>query len=102
MKSFRGFMALVGLLFAGTHLLRHSYVLWVEPRTSVLDEFDEAKKVAGAEKSLQELLEAYRQVHQEAEALRKESENLSSEEQYRLYKQKNSFSKEEDLKRAIH
>jgi hypothetical protein len=100
MKSFRGFMALVGLLFAGTHLVRHTYVLWIEPRTSVLDAFSEAKMVAGPEKSLEELLAAYKQAHDEVETEKKRAGGSAEENEYRRFQEK-PWSTERELQAAI-
>jgi hypothetical protein len=54
----------MGLLVLTTQTFRHVYVKWVEPTTSVLDQFnDQTEQDIAAAKSLDELVTLYAEVH---------------------------------------
>jgi hypothetical protein len=67
-------LAIVALLVLVSQTVRHAYLLWLEPRNSVLDKYDRPLKdeIAGAA-SLDELLGRYDQAHAAAEAARKDA-----------------------------
>jgi hypothetical protein len=44
MKALHRTLAILASLFLVVQTVRHAYVLWLEPRTSVLDRFDQPRK----------------------------------------------------------
>jgi hypothetical protein len=66
-------LAIVALLTLVSQTVRHAYRLWLEPRGSVLDKYDQPlKDEISAANSLQELLNRYDQVRKEADEKRQE------------------------------
>src|SRR6476660_5155674 len=79
-------LAIVALLVLVSQTVRHAYVLWLEPRNSVLDKYDRPlKDEISAATSLDQLLSRYDQAHTAAEAARKEAEkNEQPNPEYKL------------------
>jgi hypothetical protein len=95
-------LAIVALLVLVSQTVRHAYVLWLEPRNSVLDKYDRPlKDEISAATSLDQLLSRYDQVHAAAEAARKEA--AKNGEPYPEYKlaQTEPFKSERALHEAI-
>ena len=44
MKPLQRTLAIIASLFLAVQTVRHAYVLWLEPRASVLDKFDRPLK----------------------------------------------------------
>ncbi|MGC4006002.1 MAG: hypothetical protein QM811_23930 [Pirellulales bacterium] len=64
MRIFHGIAGLLALVFVVAVLVRHGYVRWLEPRTSVMDEFRTKTETDIAEsKTLAELTAMYRENH---------------------------------------
>src|ERR1700722_12148374 len=60
MKALLVTLGIILLLGFSTQLLRHLYVMWISPTTSVLDEYkDKTEKEFTASESLDELLKQY-------------------------------------------
>jgi len=73
-------LAIVAALCLVTQTVRHAYLLWFEPRASVLDKYDRPlKEQIEAAASLDELLSRYDPVRKEADRLRAERRARSPE-----------------------
>jgi hypothetical protein len=93
-------LAIVALLALVSQTVRHAYVLWLEPRNSVLDKYDRPlKDEISAATSLDQLLSRYDQAHTAAEAARKEAAK-NGEPEYKLA-QTEPFMSERALHEAI-
>jgi len=93
-------LAIVALLVLVSQTVRHAYVLWLEPRNSVLDKYDRPlKDEISAATSLDQLLSRYDQAHTDAEAARKEA-SKNGEPEYKLA-QTEPFKSERALHEAI-
>jgi len=77
MNALQKTLAIVAFLFLTTQTVRHAYLLWLEPRTSVLDKYEQPLKgqIADAA-SLAELVQRYDPVRKEADKARHEREEL--------------------------
>ncbi len=64
MRALQITLFVLALLILTTQTFRHAYVKWVEPTTSVLDQFDDqTEHDIAAAKSLDELVRLYAEVH---------------------------------------
>lgn len=73
MNALQKTLAIIATLALISQTIRHAYVLWVEPRESVLDKYDQPMKgEIESSGSLQELLARYDKVHKEAEEKRQQ------------------------------
>lgn len=82
MKILARTLAIVAFLALAAQIVRHAYILWFEPRGSVLDKYDQPLKgqIANA-RSLEELVSRYDPIHKEADQARlqrKDSESVSN------------------------
>jgi hypothetical protein len=105
--------ALVTMIVLTTQGIRHFYVRYIEPRTSVLDRFetnDTSKAIAKAA-SLEELVSRYAPVHEKVVALNAELEKKQADkddpDQYQLVERKfrqahPEYGQESQLSSAIH
>jgi hypothetical protein len=95
-------LAIVALLVLVSQTVRHAYVLWLEPRNSVLDKYDRPlKDEISAATSLDQLLSRYDQTHIAAEAARKDAaKNGEPDPEYKLA-QTEPFKSERALHEAI-
>ena len=73
MKPLLRTLAILASLALSTQTVRHAYLLWLEPRTSVLDQYDHPlRNEIAAARSLDDLLSRYDVVRKEADRLRAE------------------------------
>jgi len=73
MKSLHRTLTILACLCLVAQTVRHAYVLWLQPRTSVLDRFDRPLKgEIAAAGSLDELLRRYEPVRREADRIKAE------------------------------
>ena len=101
MKTFKAILGLLAVLIVGSQTFRHIYVRWVENRGSVLDQFEETKKSIAAAKSIEELLELYKESKarvEEADAARAGDEDF--ERSYSKWENE-PYRSEAELKSAI-
>jgi hypothetical protein len=77
-------LAIIALLLLVPQSVRHAYRLWLEPRSSVLDKYDQPLKgeIEGA-RSLEELVARYDKVRKEVDA--KKQERLQQGPKERVY-----------------
>lgn len=64
MRTFQAIFGMFALLIVASQTYRHVYVRWIEPRESVLDQFDQTKQDISAAKTIDELLALYRPVRE--------------------------------------
>jgi hypothetical protein len=76
MKTFERVLFITALLLLNTFAARHAYRLWIEPRGSVLDEFQKpVDQTIKRAKSISDLVTEYRKAKKAADILEKEHEN---------------------------
>lgn len=112
MKTLKIAVFVLAMLVLTTQAVRHVYVRFIEPRTSVLDKFDQTdtQKAIKAAGSLNELLKQYDQARKQTEDLDKQLKSLEQNkskdeidvirERFK-YDHKGEYKRESDLKCAV-
>lgn len=112
MKALRIVVFVLAMLVLTTQAVRHIYVRFIEPRTSVLDKYDETEtqKAIKSAESLDELLTQYDPARKQADYLKKQLKALEENktrdeievirEKFRE-EHKEEYKRESDLKDAI-
>lgn len=73
MRTLQKVLAIVALVVLVAQSVRHTYIRWLEPRTSVLDRYERPlKSEITAAKSLEELVARYEPLRKQAEEARKQ------------------------------
>jgi hypothetical protein len=72
MKGLHRTLAILACLFLVVQTVRHAYLLWLEPRTSVLDKYEPLKDEIAAAASIDELVRRYDVAHKDAERVREQ------------------------------
>ena len=89
MRALQKTLAIVAFLILAPQTLRHAYMLWLEPRGSVLDKYDQpVKGQITASSSLDELLRRYDSVRKQVD---KAKEELSRERKSLAYNETLDF-----------
>lgn len=112
MRALKRTLLILALLVLSVQAVRHIYVRYIEPRTSVLDKFDdtEAKQVIQSAKSLAELIKEYeparKRVDELDEEFKKQTSEQPSEEYYDFQRRwredrEDVYKREQELKSAI-
>ncbi len=112
MKKLKITLLILALLTLTIQAARHVYVRYLEPRTSVLDTYEEtdAKKIVQSATSLSDLLNEYeparKRVDQLEEEKKQEMANKTRDEYFMFSKKwdedhKEEYEREQELKRAI-
>lgn len=102
MKALQRTLAIVAVLFLIVQTVRHAYVLWLEPRTSVLDRFDEPlKDEIAAAASLEELLKRYEPLRTEADRIKAERRAADPKARFEDEQEAEPFRSESPLRNAI-
>ena len=112
MRPLRIVILLLTLLVLTTQAARHIYVRYVEPRTSVLDRFDDtdAKKVIQKAQALDDLIKEYEPARKRVDDLDKDLKrelSTKTRDEYYMHEQKwkedhkQEYQREEELKKAI-
>jgi hypothetical protein len=97
MKPLLKTLAILAFVALVVQTVRHAYMLWFEPRGSVLDQYDQpAKSEIGSAASLDELLRQYDPVRKQVDELSKTSSTPAYEQT-----QKEPFKTEQALRLAI-
>lgn len=97
MKPLLKTLAILAFVALVTQTVRHAYMLWFEPRGSVLDRYDQpVKSEVGSAASLDELLQRYDPVRKQVDELSKTSSSPAYEQA-----QKEPFKTEQTLRQAI-
>lgn len=79
MKNLEKTIVVLAFLALISQTIRHAYMLWFEPRESVLDKFDKPKGEIAAATSLDELVRRYEAAHQQAEEARQKARQERSQ-----------------------
>ena len=101
MKALEKTLAIIAFLILVSQTVRHAYMLWLEPRGSVLDKYDQPVKneITNAS-SLDELVRRYDAAYKKAEEARAQQSNANEGFDYRL-QQKEPYKSERLLRDAI-
>ena len=101
MTTFKAIICMLAVLVVTSQTLRHVYVRWIEPRESVLIQFEQTGQEIAEAKSLEELLALYRQA---LERVREADSKIAQEDDSNKYYRKRKeelYKTEEKLKAAI-
>ena len=101
-KALQKTLAIVAILILAAQTVRHAYLLWLEPRGSVLDKYDQPLKgqISGAT-SLEELLRRYDPVRKEVDLAKQEAAKAGKEVSYNDQNQLEPYKSEHALREAI-
>jgi hypothetical protein len=95
-------LAIVASLFLIVQTVRHAYLLWLEPRTSVLDSYDQPlKDEIAAAASLDELLARYDPVRKEVDRIKAERRAADPKAQFQDDREAEPFKSEAALREAL-
>jgi len=95
-------LAIVALLVLVSQTIRHTYLLWLEPRGSVLDKYDRPlKNEITSAASLDELLRRYEPLRQQVDAAREEAAKSGNKIGYEQERGTDLFKSESALHEAI-
>ena len=102
MKALQRTLAILASLFLGVQTVRHAYVLWLEPRTSLLDRYDQPLKdeIASAG-SVDELVRRYEPARQEVDRIKAERRATDPKAQFQGDLESEPFRSEQSLRAAI-
>ena len=102
MKPLLRTLAVLAALALTTQTVRHAYVLWFEPRSSVLDKYDRPLKneieTAG---SLDELLHRYDVARKEADRVKAERRATNPQAEFGAQQDSEPFTSERALREAV-
>src|SRR5947209_165852 len=107
MRPLQKTLAMIAFLVLVSQTIRHAYMLWFEPRGSVLDKYDQPTKgEINAAPSLDELLRRYDPVRKQVDLAKQERSKTSEKSQNRFTEQmeqnqKEPFKSEIMLREAI-
>ena len=74
MRTFQAIVGLLAMIALSAQTLRHAYVLYVEPRGSVLDQYEPTKIDIAGTTSLDELIKLYDEAYEKVKEANKEME----------------------------
>ena len=103
MKTLQKTLGIVALVVLTAQTVRHAYLLWFEPRASVLDKYDQPlKDEIAAARSLDQLVTRYDPVRREADRAREQA-RANKEERISVLDEENRepFKSEVALREAI-
>lgn len=102
MKALRRTLAILACLFLGAQTIRHAYLLWLEPRASVLDKYDRPLKdeIASAA-SLDDLLRRYDPLRRDVDRIKAERRAADPKAQFQDEAEAEPFKSEAALREAI-
>lgn len=102
MKSLEKTIVVLAFLALISQTIRHAYMLWFEPRESVLDRFDKPKSDIAAATSLDELVRRYEAAHKQADEARQErSQTKTGETVVYADQETEPYKSERELRMAI-
>ncbi len=102
MRAAQRTLAIVALLILVTQTVRHAYLLWLEPRGSVLDKYDQPLKGEIAEAaSLDSLLARYDKVRREVEVANQERSKKGQPLRFEGRSEQEPYKSERMLREAI-
>lgn len=102
MKVLEKTIVVLAFLALVSQSIRHAYMLWSEPRNSVLDKYDKpAKSDIAAATSLDELVRRYEPLRKQADEVRQERLKAEKPLSYAEERDTEPFKSEQELKQAI-
>jgi hypothetical protein len=102
MKALHRTLAILASLFLAVQTVRHAYVLWLEPRMSVLDRFDRPlKDEIAAATSVEDLVRRYEPVRKEADRIKGERRAADPKAHFEDEREVEPFKSEASLREAI-
>ena len=102
MRALQRTLAIVASLYLGVQTVRHAYVLWFEPRSSVLDRFDQPlRNEINAAGSLEELVRRYEPVRKDADRVKAERRAADPKTRFEIEEDVEPFRSERALRDAI-
>ena len=102
MRTIQRTLAVIAFLILATQTIRHAYLLWLEPRGSALDKYDQPLKgeISGAE-TLDQLLARYDAVKKEVEQADKERSQRGQRQEFQERYEREPYKSERMLREAI-
>lgn len=102
MRTVQKILAIIAVVVLSVQAARHAYVLWLQPRHSVLDRWEKPlKDEIAAAKSLDDLARLYEAVHQEADKSREARKASGDDEAYGDWRSDEPFKSETQIEKAI-
>jgi hypothetical protein len=102
MTALQRTLAILACLFLAVQTVRHAYLLWLEPRTSVLDKYDRPlRDEIAAAQSLDELLRRYEPVREQVDRIKAERRAADPKATFQDEQEAEPFRSERTLREAI-
>jgi hypothetical protein len=102
MKALQRTLAILACLFLVIQAVRHVYVLWLEPRNSVLDKYDRPlRDEIAAARSVDELLARYDPVRREVDRVKADRRAADPKASFEELQDTEPFKSEASLREAI-
>jgi hypothetical protein len=102
MKALQRTLAILACLFLVIQAVRHAYVLWLEPRNSVLDKYDRPlRDEIAAARSVDELLARYDPVRKEVDRVKADRRAADPKASFEELQDTEPFKSEGSLREAI-
>jgi hypothetical protein len=102
MKALQRTLAILACLFLVIQAVRHAYVLWLEPRNSVLDKYDRPlRDEIAAARSVDELLARYDPVRKEVDRVKADRRAADPRASFEELQDTEPFKSEASLREAI-
>lgn len=102
MNALQKTLAIIAFLILASQTIRHAYVRWIEPRTSVLDKYDQPlKDEIAAAASLDELVQRYDQARKKADTAKQELARTGKELTYSDETRTEPYKSERTLHEAV-
>jgi hypothetical protein len=102
MKALQRTLAILACLFLIIQTVRHAYVLWLEPRNSVLDKYDRPlRDEIAAARSVDELVARYDPVRRDVDRVKAERRAADPKASFEELQDTEPFKSEASLREAI-
>lgn len=102
MKALQRTLAILASLYLVVQTVRHAYLLWLEPRTSVLDKYDQPlKDEIAAAASVEALLGRYEPIRKEVDRIKAERRVADPKARFEDEQEAEPFKSERALRQAI-
>ena len=102
MKALQRTLAILACLFLVVQTVRHAYVLWLEPRNSVLDKYDQPlRDEIAAARSVDELVARYDPIRKEVDRIKAGQRAVDPTATFQEDKDTEPFRSEASLREAI-
>jgi len=102
MKALQRTLAILASLFLLVQTVRHAYVMWLEPRVSLLDKYDQPlKDEIAAAASVDELLRRYEPIRKAADRIKAERRAADPKARFEDERDAEPFKSEQALRTAI-